>query len=109
MYQHKLGTLVCSSTIVFQSFSLIGLGEPNKFGRGITPYSIPPFWASPFYSSEIPGIGLISLAKSAGFGRTSVELFRLGPETEYLSSIVTPKSFLFIALPRIYSVAYIFG
>ena len=71
--------------------------------------TFPPFWVSPFYSLEVPGIGLISLAKSAGFGNSTVEFFRLDPETEYLFSIFTPKSFLCIALPRIYSVAYIFG
>ena len=67
--------------------------------------TFPLFWVSPFYSLEVPGIGLISLAKSAGL----VSYFELDPGTEYLFSIFTPKSFLCIALPRIYSVAYIFG
>ena len=34
-----------------------------------------------FYILDDPGIGLISLSKSAGFGNSGIKLLRFGPET----------------------------
>ena len=57
---------------------------------------------------EVPGIGLISLSNSAGFGSADTKLHRLHPETKIIF-YVTPRRFLYKALPRKNSVAYIFG
>ena len=102
MYQQN------SSLLTFVLFQFDWhLSEPNKFGRGIKPYNILPFWA-PFYIWEVPGYRFIFLTKSIGFGST-VRLLRFGPEAKHVFLFVTPKRIWRTALLRIYSIVCIFG
>ena len=98
----KIGTIiVCCLTVCFW----LALDEPNKFGHGIAPYNIPPLlgFSSTFSMIQASGSFLFQNQRASAI-----------PVLSYFGLVlkqtcVTPRSFWYIALPRIYSVVCIFG
>ena len=78
--------------------------EPNNSDTVLHRMTFPPSGLL-FRIVEVPGIGLTSLSKSAGFGSADIKLFRLDPETEHFFLLSYPEVFSISYSPRINSLA----
>ena len=98
----KIGTIiVCCSTVYFQfDWHLMNRINLDTVSHRIT---FPPSGLL-FYIFDDPGIGLISLSKSAGFGISGIKLPRFGPETNMCFSFFHTQKFLVCHTPP-----YLFG
>ena len=98
----KIGRIiVCCSTVCFQfDLHLMNRINSDTVSHRIT---FPPSGLI-FYIFDDPGIGLISLSKSAGFGNSGIKLLRFGPETNMCFSFFHTQKFLVYRTPP-----YLFG